>query len=125
MIDGRIDWNALNEGEKAKVAIQIYSPAITRQIMASRDLHAKVQVTVDHRSAAIDTKLADIIRYLWTNGIETTECCENKQGHRMDETESAWISFLSDEFGGTHFQELLTGLEIPFSVTRKTVSLGQ
>ena len=39
--------------------------------------HKRVRVRVDEQSALIDEGLADIVRLLWENGLQTTSCCEN------------------------------------------------
>jgi len=86
------DWYDLSDEEKSQVASQIYSPIFTCQMSSRQDLHEKIDVSVDHRAARIDARLADIIRWLWGNGMETTGCCENSLGKKIDGSESAWIS---------------------------------
>jgi hypothetical protein len=55
------DWYDLSDEEKSQVASQIYSPIFTCQMSSRQDLHEKIDVSVDHRAARIDARLADII----------------------------------------------------------------
>jgi hypothetical protein len=114
------DWYDLSDEEKSQVASQIYSPIGTCQMSSRQDLHEKIDVSVDHRAARIDARLADIIRWLWGNGIETTGCCENSLGKKIDGSESAWISFLSFEYGADRFTKFLNASNIHSVVTKRT-----
>ena len=121
MSDDVIDWDILSEADKAKVAVQIYTPAFTTQSVGMADIHAKIPVSVEHRSARIDAKLAEIIRFTLNNGMETIACCENRLNNNVEDTESAWISFLSAEHGGNRFAEILTSAAgIPHRVSPTT-----
>ena len=114
------DWYDLSGEDKSQVASQIYSPIFTGQMSSRPDLHEKIDISVDHRSARIDAKLADIIRCLWENGMETTGCCENSLGNRIDGSDSAWISFLSLEYAADRFTEFLSSSNIHSVTTKKT-----
>jgi hypothetical protein len=52
------DWYDLSDEEKSQVASQIYSPIVTCQMSSRQDLHEKIDVSVDHRAARIDARLA-------------------------------------------------------------------
>ena len=115
------DWYDLSGEDKSQVASQIYSPIFTGQMSSRPDLHEKIDISVDHRSARIGAKLADIIRCLWENGMETTGCCENSLGNRIDGSDSAWISFFSLEYAADRFTEFLSSSNIHSVTTKKNL----
>ena len=120
MSDAITNWNDLGDDDKAKIAIQIYTPAFTRQFAGARDMHAKVEVTVGHRAANIDVKISEVIHCLWGAGMETIGCCEKGLYLAIENTQTAWIRFLSAEHGADRFVQALESEGVPVSVMPST-----